>query len=157
MKVMLLISVICFSAVVETVASEPFPRFRWKPHFYVATKFKSLKQGCCEGFGLCFMIYVGFSKDNIPLSEKDITLNVGISEDEQSLVIEVPQDRLEYYENGAYVSKFKGQSEIVFDEPILLPPDLISDMGLPYDLTFTSCRYSIVEQDNSYLIVVPLN
>jgi len=157
MKVMLLLTVICVGMIEESVASEPFPRLTWRPYFYVATKFKSLKQGCCEGFGLCFMVYVGFSTDNIPLSEKEITLSIGKSLDEQSLIIAVPEERLEYYENGAFVSKFKDQSEVVFDEPILLPPDLISDMDLPFDLTFTSRRYRIQKQDGSYLIVVPLN
>lgn len=130
-----------------------FPKWKIKISFY--STFKTHRSGCLEGFGLCFGTYIGFSTDNIPQREGFIPVGVGMDEDKEVLFLVVDAKFVENFEDGRLKEEFCDRKEVIFDEDIMLPAEVMSRLGIPAGTRLQN-RYPLREVDGEYIIEIDL-
>lgn len=130
-----------------------FPRARVKLVIYSA--FKTHKSDCESGFGLCFDAGIRFISDGIPQKEGYVPIGIGMSDDQSTLYLVVDSKAVERFENGRYYSQFKNRGEVVFDEDISFPEEMLKPLGLSKSLQFQN-RYPLKKVDGEYIIEIDL-
>ena len=155
MKILGVMMLVCMTMnlMASPVPGPWFPTARVKIVFYSA--FKTRKSDCQSGFGLCFEIGTQFTLDGIPQKEGYVPVGMGVSDDHSTLYLVVDSKAVEQFENGRYYNQFKNQGEVVFDEDISFPEEMLKTLGLSKSLQFQN-RYPLKKVDGEYIIEIDL-
>ncbi|HPE86975.1 MAG: hypothetical protein EOL88_00440 [Bacteroidia bacterium] len=129
------------------------PRFRIKIIF--TSYFRSAKKMCLDGFGLCFAHFIQFT-DNLPVSETEMAVVAGVTEDGSTLVLEFSEEGLRKFEQGAMLEKFEGRSHVVFDENLVLDRRVLEALGLPLSQKFNTNTFPVYKANGRFYVEVKL-
>lgn len=128
---------------------------KWKVRIAFYSAFRTHKSACLEGFGLCFGYNLMIMRDGIPQKEGYVPIGVGINDDRSKIYLVVNSEAIQKFENGRFLSRFKNVDEVVFDENIQLPEDVLSYFGIEKSAVFPNrCPIKVV--DGEYILEIDL-
>lgn len=113
------------------------------------------KLNCERGFGICFLVSVGF-EDMSGASERKLCPARGRINERNQLVVEIEETLLARYEGGSTLPNFKDKTTITLADPYTIPEPTCRALGSSTTLTIKPGSYPVSCNNNVYTVVFQL-